>query len=467
MDKDTLQRLRSDPRTEQLRRTLRAAASLLEVARVSVWAYGETGEVLHRLAQHDGAAGRDRETPGRIGREEYPVYFRALRGSSRIVAADVYGDRRLREFRRPYASELGVRSWLDLPLERGDSPLGRLRVEHVGPARDWDDDELTMARSLAELLSLVVLSEERAPAKEPSSDSRTLQARESALFRENPAALAVVDLPDTILDCNAAFARLVGAESIDEIEGSGFGGFFRDASVHGDLLEQMRRTGTATDLEARIRTPEGETRWLLLYAAVLPERARDARQIEADRYVLTAFDVTDRKRMEDRLEEQAYRDPLTDLANRRLLDQTAERLLPLARRHDRKAGLVYVDLDHFKDVNDRFGHLVGDRVLSRIADRLRDSVRAGDLVARIGGDEFVVLLSEIESEQNLETTGERIETILSRPFDVDVETGADQETFEIGATTGLALFPDDGEDIDALVRHGDRAMYRSKAEGES
>lgn len=156
------------------------------------------------------------------------------------------------------------------------------------------------------------------------------------------------------------------------------------------------------------------------------------------------------------LREEATHDPLTGLANRRLFYDRLQQAILHANRYGSKLGLLYVDLDRFKEINDTHGHHVGDAVLTEVARRLTDSVRDSDSVARLGGDEFVVLLTELQAREDYLAVAEKLEQALNtetRFYGLDID---------ITASIGEAIYPDDGTDEDALVRAADSAMYRIK-----
>jgi len=161
------------------------------------------------------------------------------------------------------------------------------------------------------------------------------------------------------------------------------------------------------------------------------------------------------------LREEATHDPLPGLANRRLFYDRLQQAIRHAHRYGGKVGILYVDMDRFKDINDRHGHHIGDAVLMEVAQQLRDCVRESDSVARLGGDEFVVLLEGVQGRHDCVAAALKIEHSLahSARFD-DLE-------LDIDASIGQAVYPDDGSDEDALIRAADAAMYRVKSGCES
>jgi diguanylate cyclase (GGDEF)-like protein/PAS domain S-box-containing protein len=160
-----------------------------------------------------------------------------------------------------------------------------------------------------------------------------------------------------------------------------------------------------------------------------------------------------------RYEQMASHDALTELPNRRLFQDRLQQALARARRRDRRVGVLYIDLDGFKGVNDRHGHDAGDAVLKAIGSLLTNGVRAEDTVARLGGDEFGVLLADVNDAEDAASVGGKLLVALSTP----VTVGGTQ--VRLGASVGVAVFPDHGLDPDAVMRAADDAMYRVKDDG--
>lgn len=169
--------------------------------------------------------------------------------------------------------------------------------------------------------------------------------------------------------------------------------------------------------------------------------------------------AVERKRIELRLSDLAHYDPLTGLANRLLLTERQKRAVTRAERSGKRVALLAVDLDHFKAINDTCGHDVGDAVLLEVAQRLSTSTRCEDTVARIGGDEFVVLLEDLESSDGARRVAQRIQNAFATPIVID---GKELDTTP---SVGIALFPDDAADLGALQRHADAALYEAKNAG--
>lgn len=169
----------------------------------------------------------------------------------------------------------------------------------------------------------------------------------------------------------------------------------------------------------------------------------------------------ERKRTQERLAYLAQYDQLTDLPNRSLFNDRLVASLQQAQRHHRQMALMFLDLDHFKDINDTLGHSAGDKLLKDVAKRLQRCVRAEDTIARLGGDEFTIIMNEVKHRQDSATVAEKILDSLSHPFVLEGE-----EVF-VTTSIGIAGYPGSGKDPEILIRHADTALYRAKSEGRS
>ncbi len=178
-------------------------------------------------------------------------------------------------------------------------------------------------------------------------------------------------------------------------------------------------------------------------------------------YVAVFHDISEMKRKEDRILHQASHDALTNLPNRLLLADLMEKAIFHAKRSGHKLGVICLDLDNFKNINDSLGHAVGDDLLKAAAVRIRGILRAEDTVARPGGDEFMVLLGEIVHERDAVHVAEKILECFRRPFSVG------GRELVLTASVGISVFPDDGETSDTLIKNADLAMYRAKAQGKN
>jgi diguanylate cyclase (GGDEF)-like protein/PAS domain S-box-containing protein len=175
--------------------------------------------------------------------------------------------------------------------------------------------------------------------------------------------------------------------------------------------------------------------------------------------VMVFHDVSMARAQSDKMAYLAQHDTLTDLPNRGLLSDRLDRAITLAHRHNKTLALLYLDLDRFKHINDSLGHAVGDRLLRAVAQRLNDCVRASDTVSRQGGDEFVILLSELVRVQDAAVCAEKILQAVQLPYIIDVHE------LHITASIGIVVYPTDGIESEALLQNADFAMYEAKDRG--
>jgi len=211
-----------------------------------------------------------------------------------------------------------------------------------------------------------------------------------------------------------------------------------------------------------MRSPEGITFQSELTLrdgkfVVMEVRSRLAETRFGPLVVSVSHEVTERVRAERMLHDLAFHDPLTGLANRVAFDERLEAAMASARRHGDCLGVVYLDIDDFKSINDNHGHAVGDGVLIAIARRLEGAVRSEDFVARLGGDEFVVILPRLDEAEDLERVAAKLRETTAKRLKVTPTL-----EFELGAATGTALYDAAVDDARSLVARADIAMYESK-----
>jgi diguanylate cyclase (GGDEF)-like protein/PAS domain S-box-containing protein len=276
--------------------------------------------------------------------------------------------------------------------------------------------------------------------------------RYRTLFERNLAGVFRTSIASAILECNDAFAHILGFASGRECIGRNMTDHYADPQTRPALLERLMARGALTDTEVQLRRFDGTPVWVLANATLLGA--------EADRVIEgTLIDITQRKDAERQLVHQAYHDALTGLPNRMLFEDRLTHALGLARRNSRGLAVLFLDLDQFKLVNDTLGHAAGDRLLQMVAARLRQSVRQSDTVARVGGDEFNLLLPDVSRGGQAAKMAEKILATVSEPVDVD------RHRLYITTSIGISLFPADGDSAGALLTSADIAMYRAKELG--
>lgn len=263
-----------------------------------------------------------------------------------------------------------------------------------------------------------------------------------------PAGILVLRVEDgAVLFANRSFNEIIGNGGAT-VFGETWGDFFVDAEDRQKLMVKFVEEDVVRNHELRLKRSDGKIIWGLASLADIP--------IENEDLLLFAFiDITALKEAEEEIRRLAHHDPLTGLPNLRLFNDHIERALARSRRKDYQTAVLFIDLDDFKGVNDTLGHEAGDEVLVDVSKRLLSCVREVDLVARIGGDEFLVMLENVESER-VEEIGQRIVEALRLPIAV-----CKQEVV-LGASIGVAFYPVNGNDSKSLIKAADNAMYRVK-----
>jgi diguanylate cyclase (GGDEF)-like protein len=211
--------------------------------------------------------------------------------------------------------------------------------------------------------------------------------------------------------------------------------------------------GENANLEFEIQGARGTHRWLETNAVPMHDSEGNITMLLG-----ITRDVTERKANEKRIDYLANFDSLTGLPNRMQLDIRIKDLLSLARRHKQEFAIMFLDLDHFKDINDTLGHTIGDKLLVNSSHRLKSILREEDTLARMGGDEFIILLPKIDMNGVSQVAQKLLDT-FKKPFDID------GNELSISVSVGIALYPNDGLDFDTLYKNADTAMYRAKKEG--
>ncbi len=395
---------------------------------------------------------------------EDEMHFASFLGERQIVgqiddsiAAQAARDRKFVELgSRPEDSLLqghylpGAWTWA-FPLQVGDQLIGVIKLENIN----------IIGASLSSYLptffthtALILSNEIRSHLRQKAQAAQRLAA---SVFANSQEGIVITDAQNQILDVNAAFTRISGYTR-DEVIGRNpklLGSGRQGADFYAAMWKVIQATG-AWHGEIWNRRKSGE-----VYAEML---SIDAVLDEAGNllhYVGAFSDISQIKEHQAELERIAHYDALTSLPNRRLLADRLEQELARTRRSGRSLALCYLDLDGFKPVNDQYGHDAGDLLLVEIGRRLQTAARAVDTVARIGGDEFVLLLCDLVQEQECFHALDRILKSVARPVAIDLDQ------IVVGASIGVTLFPRDDSDADTLMRHADQAMYLAKESGKN
>ena len=354
-------------------------------------------------------------------------------------------------------------TWLKVMVAKRTWLIG-IQIDHrrVSPG-GWSKELLLMALlglSLSGLMALITLSlvknhlrlRAALAGEQAAAGERALA---SVVFDNSPVGIVVTDPDGIIIRVNQAFTRISGY-ALQECRGlksnllkSGR----HDVDFYREMWEAIIQKGHwAGEIWNRHRTGQIR-RHDLTITAVLDSKEQIVN------FVGLLRDVTERHTQQEEMRHLATHDQLTGLANRTLLMEALNRSLALAARQGRRVGLLFLDLDGFKPVNDHFGHGTGDCLLQAVANRLLSSIRKSDTLCRQGGDEFVLLVPEVEDLAQLVSLAEKLLLSLQEPYP-DLPSG-----ITIGASIGVACWPEHAEDADGLLDAADNAMYQAKHQG--
>ncbi len=269
-----------------------------------------------------------------------------------------------------------------------------------------------------------------------------------------------IDAGRALIHVSPRFAHALGAQpedlegrSVLEVLAGESWEAGRFASGLRELSDKLKQRDSFANLMLPVKVA-GDTRWWELSAS---PRLDEGGNFLGYRGV--GSDVTERKASSEKIAKLARYDTLTGLPNRLMINEALARALDEATRHHTRPGFMMIDLDRFKAVNDSLGHPVGDRLLVRVAERLRQLTRHGETAGRLGGDEFAVVLNDASDQARVTALSDAIISTLSRPYEVD------QNTLYIGASVGTAVSPRDGRTAEMLIRSADLALYKSKEAG--
>jgi len=279
----------------------------------------------------------------------------------------------------------------------------------------------------------------------------------ASVFSHASEGIAITDSKGSILEVNDTFTKVTGY-SREEVLGKNprilqSGRQLPD--FYAEMWATLQQEGSWAG-EVWNRRKNGE-----IYAEQLTISAVHNSSTQEINYVALFTDITEQKTHQTQLQRMAHYDVLTNLPNRVLLADRLTLAMANATRNNRSIAVLFLDLDGFKAINDRHGHHVGDELLIAVSHQLSESLRDGDTLSRIGGDEFVVVLTGIEKIQDCEPILERLLHAASTSFTVS------NATLQVSASIGVTLYPQDGVDADVLIRHADQAMYVAKQEGKN
>jgi len=323
----------------------------------------------------------------------------------------------------------------------------------MGPAMSAPSLALVIAGAAAAILGGCLI------AALTDRKSRAVNERQKALLDiaiENmPQALCMFDAEGNSTLFNSHYAELVGIPA-DQLKGMNLLDQFELRKSRGTFKGDSRAMFDSIMAEIGAGRPIVKTEDLVVPGKVLRITEQP---LPGTGWVVTIEDVTEWRKTQERIAHLARHDALTDLPNRTTFREELDRVLRYTRREP-GAAVLYIDLDHFKEINDTLGHPIGDQLLIEVARRLADCIRDGDTVARLGGDEFAVIqVSHHEPETDAAALAMRIVSIVSTPYQLQ------GHHVSIGTSVGIALAPSDASEPDELIKKADLALYRAKAEG--
>jgi diguanylate cyclase (GGDEF)-like protein/PAS domain S-box-containing protein len=342
-----------------------------------------------------------------------------------------------------------------------DEQAYRGTLETVGRRKDGSSFPIELALSQAMLEGqpqLIAIAHDITERKRAEQALRE-GAEKLRMFTDNvPAMTIAFDANLRCIFANKRYADFIGISAADIV-----GKHLREivgvdvyCKIEGHFVQALR--GHPVTYQRAHKPANGES--LYLEIKVLPHVGDQGKILGC---FAVATDITEHVLAEERIQRTAHRDSLTGLPNRLLFNDRLNQAINLAKRNSRQFALLFLDLDRFKTVNDTLGHAAGDELLQGVAARIRRQVRESDTVARVGGDEFTVILPDIARREEAETVARKIIAALAAPFPL----GSQKHSVNIGISVGIAVYPSDGSDADVLVKAADAAMYGAKKVGSS
>lgn len=404
---------------------------------VPAWYASASGMETFRKASLDMTFAPGSGLPGQVWLSKKPVWVR-----------DVTHEGNFPRVRA--ASQAGLKAGLGIPVMAGTELIAVLEF-FVREPRNEDEHLTGIVSSIATQLGSMIQR------KHAEAALRRGESQLRAIVDAEPECVKIVDADGTLLKMNAAGLAMIEASSLEQVIGK---------SIFGLMLPEYRESfrafvekvlrGNKDQIEFEIIGLKGTHRWMETHAVAMPnDRGGPPVLLGITR------DITERKQSERRLKQLAHFDSLTDLPNRVQFIERLEQTMADADRNERLVGVVFLDLDRFKYINDSLGHGKGDILLREVAMRLNGAIRRGDTVARLSGDEFALVLADMGHVNDAIHVAQKILDVFQRPFLV-----AGHELF-VTASMGITLYPFDDRGAEDLLRNADVAMYRAKESGKN
>ncbi|MEQ6388817.1 diguanylate cyclase [Bacillaceae bacterium S4-13-58] len=265
----------------------------------------------------------------------------------------------------------------------------------------------------------------------------------------NKDGLIVYASPSHKLILGISTEKLVGTNAFDQVHPD-------DAPIMKRKFKKIFNKNYISNFEYRIHSKNNQWLWVESNLRAVKNNNGDIYQI-----ISSTRDISRRKKVENRLKQMAFTDHLTGLTNRRVFQQKGRKALADAKRKSEMVAIMYLDGDYFKEINDRFGHMIGDEVLILLGERLKQSIRDKDIVARIGGDEFAILIQDVDSNEAVEIVAKRIIQNVIEPYKIE------EHTITMTMSIGISIFPTHGVNMNELLNLADQALYEAKNKGKN
>ncbi len=356
--------------------------------------------------------------------------------------------------------ETGIRSIMVVPLKNLDQVIGTISFAYTDTDNHFSESDLQMAEELARRASIAIQNSKLYhQAREIASREHEHAALTETLLGNAPVGFGFVSLDYKFLQVNNALAAMNSVSPRDLLDR-------RLSEVLPDLAEVVepqydhvvKHGEPVVDYEISGYTPDNPERLRHWFYNFFPVRNTDSKLSGIG---IIVAEVTDRKEAEREIHYRAYHDILTGLPNRKYFDERLAYVLHRSKRDHHKFAVLFIDMDRLKNINDSLGHDIGDTVIRELAERLKKTLRAGDVVARWGGDEFVILLPELSVIADAVKVAEKILKTVEPSLRIGVHT------LHMTVSIGIAVFPNDGEDVQTLQKNADIALYRAKEAGKN
>jgi diguanylate cyclase (GGDEF)-like protein/PAS domain S-box-containing protein len=351
-----------------------------------------------------------------------------------------------------------VRKHIDLAVSKGNAFIIEYRIVHADGEMRWVSERGSpLYNEQGEIEAVEGLMQNITQSKLSEIAAHNAEERYRSIFENAVEGIYQTSPDGSYLSFNPALANIYGYQSaVDLMEGISDieKQLYVDPGKRDEFVILMSEQGRVINFEAQVYRKDGEVIWI-------SENAREVRDQQGKLmfYEGTVEDITSRKNHEQEMQYQATHDALTGLANRTLLTDRIEQHIAIAERYKNKMAVAFVDLDHFKFINDSMGHQAGDDMLKIMAGRLSSCVRGTDTVVRLGGDEFVLLITGLHKIEAISESMVRVLSAVVEPCTIE------GREFIVSCSIGISVYPDDAKDAGTLLKYADSAMYKSKQTG--